>query len=346
MENKAHALAAGLFVAVLSALLVALAAWLTADTGEHRVYEISSAQPVNGLQPQAAVRYKGVAVGKVTDIGFDPKAAGNVLVRLSLSDGAPVTAATYASLGFQGVTGLAFVQLDDEGSNRTPLVTSDAQPARIPMRAGLLSRLSDQGVAILERIEQTSERINQLLAPANQQQLMTTIERFGQSASSIQQMAERIEKLSAHVDGLLSAQLGPQRVDVPRLVDDAGQTLKALQRSADSVERTAAEFRGTATAFTALAERLNAKGGAVDRLTESAAALTQGALALTESGKSFNGGTLPRLNRTSDETTRAARQINRAVNAVSDNPQSLIFGNGVIAPGPGEPGFSAAKGKP
>lgn len=346
MENKAHALAAGIFVTVVSAMLIAMAVWLTTDTGEHRVYEISSAQAVNGLQPQATVRYKGVAVGKVMAIGFDPKVSGNVLVRLSLDDAAPITASTFATLGFQGVTGLAFVQLDDEGNDKTPLVTSDAQPARIPMRASLLSRLSDQGVAILERIEQTSERVNQLLSPANQKQLMTTIEGFGQTATSVQKMSDRIEKLSANMDDILNAQLGPQRVNVPRFVDDATTTLKALQKTSEGIDRTAAEFKTTASAFTTLAERLNAKGGAVERLTESAAALTQGAVALSEAGKAFNAGTLPRLNRTSDETTRAARQVNRAVNAVSDNPQSLIFGNGSIPPGPGEPGFSAVKGKP
>ncbi len=346
MENKAHALAAGIFVTVVSAMLIAMAVWLTADTGEHQVYEISSAHAVNGLQPQAAVRYKGVAVGKVTEIGFDPGTAGNVLVRLALNESAPITAATFATLGFQGVTGLAYVQLDDEGDDKTPLVTSAAQPARIPMRASLLSRLSDQGVAILERIEQTSERVNQLLSPANQKQLMATIDGFGQTAVSVQKMSDRIEKLSANMDDILNAQLGPQRVNIPRFVDDATATLKTLQESAVGFDQTVTEFKTTATAFTTLAERLNAKDGAVERLTESATALTQGAVALTEAGKAFNAGTLPRLNRTSDETTRAARQVNRAVNAVSDNPQSLIFGNGSIPPGPGEAGFSAVKGKP
>ena len=106
------------------------------------------------------------------------------------------------------------------------------------------------------------------------------------------------------------------------------------------------EYGNTARAFTAMAEKLNAKDGALDRMTEGAAALTQGAIALTEAGQAFNAGTLPRLNRTSDETTRAARQVNRAVSAVGDNPQSLIFGNGAITPGPGEPGFAIPKGKP
>ena len=49
MENKAHALAAGIFVVAVAALLVALAAWLARDTGERDVYEISTRETVTGL---------------------------------------------------------------------------------------------------------------------------------------------------------------------------------------------------------------------------------------------------------------------------------------------------------
>jgi len=244
------------------------------------------------------------------------------------------------------VTGLAFVQLDDTGEAKEPLATSEAHPARIPMRASLLSKLSDQGVAILARLEETSARINLLLAPENQKQLMTTVAGFGQAAESVQRMSDRVQKLSANMDDILDAQLGPQRVNIPRFVDDATAALKTLQNTSGGIDQAVLEFSKTATAYTEVAQRLNAKGGAVERLTEGVAALTQGAAALTEAGKAFNAGTLPRLNRTSDETTRAARQVNRAVSAVGDNPQSLIFGNGPIAPGPGEPGFAVPKGKP
>ncbi len=346
MENKAHALAAGIFVLVVAAMLVAMAVWLTRDTGEHNVYEISSPEAVNGLQPQAAVRYRGVPVGKVMEIGFDPQATGNVLVRIVLDETAPVTGSTFATLGFQGVTGLAFVQLDDSGDDKKRLATSESAPARIPMRASLLSKLSDQGVAILSRLEQTSERVNQMLSEQNQKQLMATVAGFGDAAQSVQKMADRMQTLSANIDTMLDAQLGPQRVSIPRFVDDATVTLKALQNTAVGVDQTVVEFRKTAQTFNAVAERLNAKGGAVDRMTEGAAALAQGAAALSEAGQSFNAGTLPRLNRTSDEATQAARQVKRAVSAVGDNPQSLIFGNGAIAPGPGEPGFAIPKGKP
>ena len=169
MENKAHAIAAGAFVLFVSALLVALAAWLTRDTGVQRVFELSTRDSVTGLQPQAPVRFRGVLVGKVIFIGFDTLTPGNVLVRISVDNSAPVSRSTYASLGFQGVTGLAYVQLDDSGESKEPLTSKDDNPPRIPMRPGLLSKLTDQGASILVQLEETSRRVNQLLAPQNQQ---------------------------------------------------------------------------------------------------------------------------------------------------------------------------------
>ncbi len=337
MENKAHAFAAGLFVLVVTALLVALAAWLTRDTGVRRVYEISSPESVNGLQPQAAVRYRGVAVGKVTSIGFDPKMAGNVLVRIAVDDSAPVTQSTFATLGFQGVTGLAFVQLDDSGASKVALVSGNDEPARIPMHPSLLSKLSDQGVAILTQLEQTSQRINLLLSPDNQKQLMATVSGIGQAAGSAQQLSTKVQQLSGTFETVLKAQLGPERVSIPQFVTEATGTFKALQKNSDGIDQTAAEFKKTASELTRVAERLNAQGGVIDRLAD-------GAVAVTAVGQSFSSATLPRLNRTSEEAARTARQVSRTVSAVSDNPQSLIFGNGLAAPGPGEPGFTFPKG--
>lgn len=58
MENKSHALAAGLFVLFVTVLLITLAVWLTRDTRQLRSYELSGAVNLSGLQPQASVRYK------------------------------------------------------------------------------------------------------------------------------------------------------------------------------------------------------------------------------------------------------------------------------------------------
>ena len=101
MENKAHALAAGAFVLFVASLLVGLAMLLTRDTGVRHLYEMTTREAVSGLQPQAAVRYRGIAVGKVIFIGFDPQLTGNVLVRFTVEDGTPMTKSTFATLGFR-----------------------------------------------------------------------------------------------------------------------------------------------------------------------------------------------------------------------------------------------------
>jgi phospholipid/cholesterol/gamma-HCH transport system substrate-binding protein len=307
MENKAHALAAGIFVVVVSALLVALASWLSRDTGERDPYEISTRETVTGLQAQAAVRYRGVDVGKVAAIGFDPKQQGNVLMRLEIDHQAPVTTDTYATLSFQGVTGLAFVQLDDTGRANAPrLEPENGHPPRIPLKPGLLSKLQEKGEVILDRVEQLTGRMNQLLGDENQKRFASALDNLNHAAGDASKLAQRLDNTVA------------TRVD---------PAMASVQKSADQIGRTAADFSQTA-------KRLNAKDGPMDRLAE-------GSEALSHAADSFNSATLPRINRVTEETSRAVRQLGRAVNNVNDNPQSLIFGSGSVAPGPGEPGFSA-----
>jgi phospholipid/cholesterol/gamma-HCH transport system substrate-binding protein len=73
MENKAHAMAAGIFVVLLTALVLGLAAWLTRETGVRDTYEISTREAVTGLQAQAPVRFRGVDVGKVARSASIPR---------------------------------------------------------------------------------------------------------------------------------------------------------------------------------------------------------------------------------------------------------------------------------
>ena len=316
MENKSHAIGAGAFVLLVAALLVALAAWLTRDTGEHRLFEISSREGVTGLQRQAGVRYKGVTVGRVQSIALDTETPGNVMVRIAVDNTAPITRSTFATLGFQGVTGLAFIQLDDSGQSPEALISTDDKLARIPMRPSLLSRLSDQGAGLLTQLEEVSVRVNQLLAPSNQKKLMESIGSMGQAAASISQLSQHIEQ-----------------ANLPVLAQDTTVTLKSLRATSDRLGKSADSVGASADAFKDMSDRMNEPGGTLDKIA-------QGTEALLVTGETLNATLVPRLNRTADDTARTVRHIGRAVESVNDNPQSLILGNGVAVPGPGEPGFA------
>jgi phospholipid/cholesterol/gamma-HCH transport system substrate-binding protein len=310
MENKAHALAAGAFALLLSVALVALAVWLTRDSEIRQPYEVSTRDPVTGLQPQASVRFRGINVGKVANIGFDRKIPGNVLVSIDVDVGTPITRSSFATLGFIGVTGIAYVQLDDTGESTEMLTTSSAQPARIPMRSGLMGQLTEQGTRILKELEETSRRVNQLLAPENQVKLVKGLEALQQAAAS-----------------------------VPPVMKEAGATFQSFREASGNVASSVAEVKKTAAELNLLSQRVQQPGGLLDQLT-------LGTAALAASGQALQTDTLPRINRTVDEARRSVQQMGRATAQLKDNPQVLLFGGERPEPGPGEPGFIAPGNKP
>jgi phospholipid/cholesterol/gamma-HCH transport system substrate-binding protein len=312
-------------VLLVSALLVALAMWLTRDVALRTVYELSTREPVTGLQEQAAVRFRGIPVGKVLSIGFDPKIPGNVLVRISVDDATPITESTFATLGFQGVTGLSFVQLDDNGASSVELESKDGEVARIPLRPGLFSKLTDQGASAMAQLEETTRRLNALLAPEQQKVLLDAVRNIGQAAGNINQ-------LSLHLDQLLQGQGGPGSASVPQLAQEVSTTLKALQATSAEASRTAQEG-----SMARVAQRLHQSGGSLDKLSE-------GADAMTLTGKTLNASTLPRVAKSADDVARAARRVERAAANLNENPQVLLYGTGTVPPGPGEPGFTAPQG--
>jgi phospholipid/cholesterol/gamma-HCH transport system substrate-binding protein len=334
MENKSHALAAGAFVILVTALLVALAAWLMRDTRMRDTLEFSTRESVTGLQPQAVVRYRGIAVGKVDAIEFDPKTRGNVLVRLAIDKGTPITKSTYAVLGYQGVTGLAYVQLDDDGSSNEVLDLSAAIAPRILLKPSLLSKLSDQGASILIQFEEATKRFNQLLAPENQKALIGSVQAVGASASNFSNQVTAMQKI-------LDAQFGPERTDIPALVKDTRGTMQAMQATAADLSKTAKDTAQAVATLNQVGQRVLDKGGTLDRVNEGLSSANSAAQAIGQSAQALSANTLPRATRMTDDAARAARSTDRVVKELADNPQSLIFGNAPVPPGPGERGFVA-----
>ena len=320
MENKSHALAAGIFVLVVAAMLAGLTLWLTRDNARYEQYELSTKDGVSGLQPQAAVRYKGVAVGKVTRIGFDPQVSGNVLIRIAVNEQAPISPTTFAVLGYQGVTGLAHILLDDADQPYPELPPGPSGLPRLPLKPSPFGRLAEQAPNILNQVEEATRRVNQLLSDDNQQKLSEALGSIAQAAGSVNTLTQRL-------DATVAQRLDPALAALPPLAGDARKTLQALQQAGSDVSALAADVGKTT-------RRLNAEGGAIDQITT-------GTQALSRAADQFGATTLPRLNRAADDTSRAARQLSRTAGGVTDNPQLFIYGSGRIPPGPGEQGFAA-----
>lgn len=326
MENKSHALAAGLFVLIVSAMLIGLAAWLTSDRTVRDAYEMSTHEPISGLQEQAPVRFRGVTVGKVTRISFDREKLGNVLVRIEVDKGAPITRSTYARLDYQGITGLSYVQLDNDGRSTEAIEAERGQLPRIPLRSGLLGEFTDHARVLMSQASEATSRINALLEEDNRKAIAQAIRDLGEATRDMAGAARSIAKLADDTNRTITAQFGPSHSSIPVLVRQATATLKGFEDVAAQARRATGDLQAAAASVKNGMQSLTANGGALQSLNESAGTLA--------------ADTLPGIQQATHHASSALRRVDRAAATFTENPQSLLFGYGPIPPGPGEPGFA------
>jgi len=311
MENRSHALMTGIFTITLLIAAILFGVWFNRDRVQYDPYLIATSLSVPGLNPQAAVRYRGLEVGKVDDIDFDPKVAGQILIHLSIDPETPITRTTYATLGYQGVTGIAYIQLDDEATGSPRLATNKQNPSSIPLHPGLFDQIEKQGKAILSQVEQVSGRINKLLSDENQKQMLAAFKDISDTARAYQQ---------------IPAQLGPTIDKLPALAAQTQKTMVSVEKLASDANRLTASLQGPDGTLARLSNT-------VDRAGTSLEAVTSG----------IELDTLPSFNGLADETKSSMRAIRRTMNNLSDRPQSILFGGPGTPPGPGEPGFESPK---
>ncbi len=307
MESRANVIAAGLFVIALTIGLIVAALWLTRDRIDTVRYLVVARVPVSGLHVKAAVRLRGVDVGRVDAIGFDPQDRRTVLVTIAVDRAAALTQGTYGQLAFQGVTGLSFISLDDDGSHPQLLATSDAAPGRIELRPSLIDGLTDSGRDLLHDAAQVARRLNAALSDDNLAHLGGTLRSADAAARQMAQLAQDLQ---------------PAARGLQALQTDARVALQHLDQVLVDVHGVSGQ----------LGQHL----GALDQVGQGAQALGQASVALQSA---VVDDALPHLTRTLDELSASARSLERLLGQLQQRPQSLVFGRPPETPGPGEPGF-------
>jgi phospholipid/cholesterol/gamma-HCH transport system substrate-binding protein len=116
MDRDANYVAVGAFVLLVIAMGVSFVFWYTdqQDKRTYQRYEIYFQGTVSGLTEGSPVRYLGVDVGKVIRIMLDPQQRKRVQVIADIDASAPIDGHTKASLSLQGITGLLFIDLQQD----------------------------------------------------------------------------------------------------------------------------------------------------------------------------------------------------------------------------------------
>ncbi len=319
MENRAYAFIAGLFALLLCAGLVVAFWWLGGSHRPENEYEIVSVYPITGLNPQAAVRYRGVDVGRVSEVRFDTRDANAIVIRVDIDERLKLTQGSFAKLISQGLTGLSYIELDDPGTDSRPLGTT-----RIPLRESDMSQLMHSGKEILGKTAQvldTTERLlktlNRVLDDANMQKIQTLI---GNMESASKELTPLLRSTHAATDkaGRLLGEIRPEELSAT--LDSIRKTSNSIRETSDSARPALARFQQSLAEFERIGHHI-----------EQASA---------ELSDTLSSETLPQAHELTQQLHEDAESLNRLMEMLEQNPQSMIFGKPQSAPGPGEKGYT------
>lgn len=308
MENRAHALVAGLFTLLLLFAAMAALWWFGGNREAMADYIVVTRQNISGLSLQGQVRYRGIRVGRVESIQLNRRDNREILIRISISKDVPVTKSTSAKLAYQGMTGIAHVLLEDSGENPEPLAHGKGLP-RIPMQPSLMQELTESGSATLKQAQQLLTSANELLNSENRERISRTLANMEASSAGLAATLAEARELLAD----------------PR-VKRLGPAIVRIEEAAGDARGLIGDARTLVPRLTALTEKLDRMIG--DANGEGMAA---SAVRLQELGR---------------ELTQTSRQLTQTLQLLEDSPQSLLFGPPPATPGPGEAGFVPPAARP
>ena len=174
METKAHHALVGLFVVLLAAAGVFFSLWLSqaALDREFKEYEVVFEGAVRGLSTSSEVRFNGIQVGEVTELGLNRDNPTQVIARIQVDASTPVRTDSFAQLEPQGITGLSYLQVSP-GDPNSPLLEdgTNGNLPRIFARAPQLEDLIAGGEDLLATAQTTFGRVNTVLDAENRETL-------------------------------------------------------------------------------------------------------------------------------------------------------------------------------
>jgi phospholipid/cholesterol/gamma-HCH transport system substrate-binding protein len=298
MINKNFAV--GLFVATALAAFVTATIWLTGKQGSEPTvsYSIFFEKDVGGLMLGGPVFYLGVEVGTVTAMNIIPGNPMRVRVDTRVVKSAPIDSGTYASLAFQGITGVAVIKLYAEPGVHEPLGAREDSPFPvIAVKDTGFSALLDMAPAIVERLDSVLVSINGVLSEENRELVSRMLDDLESVSSTLAAERAFISELPV----LLRTTINELNDTIIRIKSMTGQLEPGLVSTVDNLEQATANLAS-------LSARMDAWTAAND--SEMNAFMQDGL------------GEFPAL---VSDARATLREIEKLVKALRDDPSVLIY---------------------
>jgi phospholipid/cholesterol/gamma-HCH transport system substrate-binding protein len=299
VDRDTNYVVVGTFVLLVIGIAVSFVYWYTDQREKHtyRRYEIYYDGTVAGLTAGSPVRYLGVDVGKVARITLEPPERKRVEVIAEIEESAPIDAGTTALLSLQGITGLLFIDLEEDPKlkagplpqgQRYPVIRS--APSDLDELLRNLPALAKHAIDLVDHVDQVFSEENVKNLKAALANLRTASERTPALAHEIEGLVANLARTSDEVDAAA--------VDFRRVTNNAGPDLQA----------TLANLRRISQTLESASDHLN------DFIVQNEPALSR-----------FTGQGLPELERLLHESRATVRDIRDLSRSLRQNPAELLY---------------------
>jgi phospholipid/cholesterol/gamma-HCH transport system substrate-binding protein len=259
METKVNFTIVGAFVLLLGAVLVAGVLWLASGGAWQKKYDLYGAvedESVAGLNLNAPVKYNGVEVGKVREIGLDYANPQRVNLLFAIERGTPVKEDTIAILRTQGLTGITYVELSGGAVASPPLRT--VAPNKHPMiqtKPSLSARLENVLTSVLGKLDTTSNNVNAILSSDNQAAFKNILNNTAVASAKLEPMLDSIGR-GADAVQKMGTDLSKAGVSTAKAFDGVGADVKRIStETLPALEQLLAELTTLSTSLRRLSEQ-------------------------------------------------------------------------------------------
>lgn len=307
---------------MLGALLIAGVLWLASGGTLQKKYDFYLAivqESVAGLNLNAPVKYNGVDVGKVKKIQLDPENPERVMLVFAIERGTPVKVDTIAVLKTQGLTGIAYVELDGGTKNAAPLLVSgNNQYPIIQTKPSLSTRLENVLTTVLAKLDSTSSNIDSLLSQENRAAFKSALNDLAAVSKTFAARKDLIDASIVNVarttnnTAQATKELSPILAKVGPLIDALTVTTSHIKQSALAIEKAGNE---AAVASNSAGKTVELAGANFER---------------------FSTETLPEVQRLLGELNELSASLKRLSEQTERDPASLLRGRSKVPAGPGE----------
>ena len=219
----------------------------------------------------------------------------------------------------QGLTGIAYVELDGGAKNAAPLVATGQQKYPvIQTKPSLSTRLENILTTLLAKLDNTSSNIDSLLSRENQQA-------FKSAVADIAIVSKTIAARNNEIDAGI--------VNAARAADNTARATQKLNPIIDKIEPVINELNITIA-------QINRSALALEKAGNEAAIASAGAgKTVTSVGANierYSTETLPEVQRLLTELNELSTSMKHLIEQTERDPASLLRGRSTVPDGPGE----------